>query len=144
MAAVSGLAMDENGRFYFKLDGSGAPLEVSIDIPLEEFMGLRFDGAPWSEGDDYSVRSGSTVLSIAAERLERSEAGVHTLSARFRSETTEIVFELIKGATAPAASPSGEGAAAFPAAAMIAIIAALAALGASVAIRRSRRGGMAG
>jgi hypothetical protein len=96
--AVSGLAVDANGRFYFALDGSDAPLELRIDIPFAEYESLAFDDAPWSAEDDYAVRSGSTVLTIAAERLERCAAGVHTLSARFRSETVEIVFALIKSA----------------------------------------------
>jgi hypothetical protein len=76
--AVSGLPTDGNGRFYFTLDGSGAPLELRIDIPLPEYDSLYFDGAPWSEAGDYAVREGSTILTITAERLERCEAGLHT------------------------------------------------------------------
>jgi hypothetical protein len=109
--AVSGLPADGNGRFYFTLDGSGAPLELRIDIPLPEYENLYFDGAPWSRGADYAVREGSTILTITAERLERCEAGLHTLSARFESETVDIVFELIKTAangTAPATAATGE------------------------------------
>ncbi|MDR1246236.1 MAG: leucine-rich repeat domain-containing protein [Clostridiales Family XIII bacterium] len=112
--AVSGLPIDGNGRFYFTLDGSGAPLELRIDIPFPEYENLYFDGAPWSLGGDYAVREGSTVLTITAERLERCEAGLHTLSARFESETVDIVFELIKTAAngtatdGSAASATGE------------------------------------
>jgi hypothetical protein len=109
--AVSGLPTDGNGRFYFTLDGSGAPLELRIDIPLAEYENLYFDGALWFRGGDYAVREGSTILTVTAERLERCEAGLHTLSARFESETVDIVFELIKTAangTGPAASATGE------------------------------------
>jgi hypothetical protein len=99
---VSGLAADENGS-YFALDGSGAPLEMRIDIPLEEFEALRFDGADWSLEEDYTVRSGSTILTVTAARLELCGAGKHTIQARFLSETVEIVFELRK--IAPAQDP---------------------------------------
>jgi hypothetical protein len=107
--AVSGLPTDGNGRFYFTLDGSGAPLELRIDIPLPEYENLYFDGALRSRGADYTVREGSTILTITAERLERCEAGLHTLSARFESETVDIVFELIKtAANGTAAGATGE------------------------------------
>ncbi|MDR0433753.1 MAG: leucine-rich repeat domain-containing protein, partial [Gracilibacteraceae bacterium] len=101
--AVSGLPVDENGRFYFALDGSGAPLELRIDIPLEEFGELYFDGALWAVGPDYAVRSGSTVLTVAAGRLERYEAGIHSFTARFAATTVEISFTLVKSAVPPAA-----------------------------------------
>jgi hypothetical protein len=104
---VSGLSADANGNFYFALDGSGTPLEVRIDILMEEFENLYFDGALWSAGNDYAVRSGSTILTVAADRLERYDAGIHTLSAHFLAETVEIAFELIKGGATPETTAMG-------------------------------------
>jgi hypothetical protein len=95
-ARVSGLPTDENGNLYFVLDGSGAPMELRIDIPLAEYEEFYFDGESWTQGEDYGVREGSTVLIVAADRLERYDAGLHTILARFLSETVEIVFELRK------------------------------------------------
>jgi hypothetical protein len=79
-------------------------------------------------------------LSIPAERLSRCEAGAHTLSARFRFETVEIAFALIKGAAeeeaAPAPLPASEESGAFPAPAMIGIFVALAGLGTAIFIKK--------
>jgi hypothetical protein len=142
--AVSGLPVNENGRFYFALDGSGAPFEIRIDIPLEEFENLYFDGALWSAGGDYALRSGSTVLTVTAERLERYDAGAHTLSAEFRSETVEIAFDLIKSAALPealpAVLPAGEKNN-VPAAAIAAgsLVVLLAACGAAMLNAKARR-----
>ncbi|MDR1246602.1 MAG: leucine-rich repeat protein [Clostridiales Family XIII bacterium] len=102
-ARAGGLPTDENGRFYFVLDGSGAPMELRIDIPLAEYEEFYFDGEPWRQGEDYGAREGSTVLTVAAARLERYDAGLHTILARFLSETVEIVFELRKPAPAQGA-----------------------------------------
>jgi hypothetical protein len=107
--AAYGLPMDENGRLYFNLDGSGTPMELRIDIPLEEYENLFFDNALWAVGEDYTLRSGSTVLTIGAGRLERVAAGLHTLRAEFTDETVEITFDLMKNA--PPASKTGAGAA---------------------------------
>jgi hypothetical protein len=98
---VGGLPIDESGRFYFDGDGA-APLEVRLDIPFEEFRGLSLDGQPLALGEEYTARSGSTVLTVAAERLKWVDAGMHTLSAVFASETVEIAFDLRK--TAPSAA----------------------------------------
>jgi hypothetical protein len=110
--AVSGLPAGADGTLYFAWDGS-APLELRIDIALAEFEGMDFDGEPWTLGTDYDVRSGSTVLTVGAARLETVEAGMHTLRARFTAETVEIPFELRKpvAATAnvPATGDSGTG-----------------------------------
>jgi hypothetical protein len=107
--------VDENGRFYFILDGSGTPFEVRIDLPLEAFQGLAFDGAPWAPAQ-YGVRSGSTVLTVAAARLAQYPAGLHTLTASFAEETVDIVFDLRKpeeeneAAPAPSAGTLGPSA----------------------------------
>jgi hypothetical protein len=95
-ARVSGLPADENGRLYFILDGSGTPMELRIDIPFTEYEEFYFDGELWTRGEDYSARTGSTVLTVVADRLARCDAGLHTIRARFLSETVEIVFELRK------------------------------------------------
>jgi hypothetical protein len=106
---VSGLTADESGRFYFVLDGGDQAMEIRIDLPLEEYEGLSFDGAPWVQELDYTVRSGSTILTVAAERLARYEAGTHTIEARFQSETVAVVFDLRK--PAPVTENRSEGSA---------------------------------
>jgi hypothetical protein len=142
-------AQEANERITFVLDGSGAPFELRIDIPLAEFRGLSFDGVPWEQGTDYTAREGSTILTIAAERLAGFAAGVHRISAVFENETVDIEFLLQKsesavadngtGATAPASAedtPAKSPGAGTIAAIALAVILILAA---AFAILRSRR-----
>ncbi|MDR1321928.1 MAG: leucine-rich repeat protein [Gracilibacteraceae bacterium] len=81
------------GEYEISYDGSG-PLEVRIDIPLEEFRELYCDEALWAPGADYAVRSGSTILTVPAERLAEMEGGRHVLSAVFAAQTVDIAFTL--------------------------------------------------
>jgi hypothetical protein len=130
---ISGLPVGENGRFYFALDGSGAPLQIRIDIPLAQYQNLSFDGSSWVRGLDYSVRSGSTILTVTAERLENYNTGLHTLRAYFQEQTVEIPFDLIK--TAPPLSAQTNT---VPIALITALALALAALVSAVVIVKTR------
>ena len=96
---VSGLSAADDGRYYFVLDGSGAPFEISIDIAFEEFRELYMNGIFWVSGIDYTVRSGSTIITVSAERLEHMSMGYHTISAVFLNETVDIIFDLVKPLT---------------------------------------------
>jgi hypothetical protein len=132
---ITGLATDGNGDFFFDYDGSG-PLEVRIDIPLEEFTDLYLDGELWARGTDYTVRSGSTILTIAAAQLEELSAGTHTLTASFRSQNVEISFTLNKTLT-PTGLSGAMTVPAFPAA-VAAVVLATGVLAAAVVIWRKR------
>ena len=103
-AMVSGLNVADDGRYYFVLDGSGAPFEFSIDIEFTEFIELYMSGMFWDSGSDYAVRSGSTIITISAERLARMSMGYHTISIVFLNETVEIIFDLVKPVTTEAAA----------------------------------------
>jgi hypothetical protein len=105
-----GLTREADGSLTYALDGSGAPFELRIDIAFTEFRGLSFDGVPWERGTDYKAREGSTILTIAAERLEGYATGIHTISAVFENETVEIEFLLQKSESAVAGTDNGNGA----------------------------------
>ena len=91
---VSGLTVGTDGSYYFDLDGSDKPLELVFDIPFEDFDGLYINGELWTPGVDYTVRSGSTIITISAARLAQLGEGSHTLCAIFAGEPVEIVFSL--------------------------------------------------
>lgn len=95
---VTGLPVGENGEFYFALDGSGAPFQVRIDIPFDEAEGVSFDGETFIPGVDCELTAGSTVVTVAAERLERYDAGTHTLLVAFKGGELPITFDLRKPA----------------------------------------------
>jgi hypothetical protein len=65
------------GGFVFYAIAASS-LELRIDSPFEEYRDLSFDGRPWTLDADYTACSGSTILTIAAGRLERVDTGIHT------------------------------------------------------------------
>jgi hypothetical protein len=126
------------GAYTIYYDGTG-PLEVRIDIPLEEYQAMYFDGALWTPGVDYQVRSGSTILTIPDARLEAVADGSHIIRAAFARQSLDIPFTLdradpingiapagVPGPAAPAIEPSlePESNAPFPLYAMLAVLAA--------------------
>jgi hypothetical protein len=103
----------ETELYTIHYDGTG-PFEVRIDILLEEFREMRFDGALWTSGADYEVRSGSTVLTIPESRLEKVAEGRHVISAVFENQTVEIAFTLNKTSVGSNGLNENEAEAAFP------------------------------
>jgi hypothetical protein len=104
--SISGLERGADGRYIFSYDGSGKPLEVRINTPLEDFNGLYFDGAAWELGSDYDARSGSTILTISANKLSGIESGLHTMRAQFATGPVIIEF-LLQKATAETSDAAG-------------------------------------
>jgi hypothetical protein len=90
--AVSGLNIGTGG-FVFDLDG-GDPMEIRFDFPFDDFDGLYINGELWIPGVDYTARSGSTIITVSAERLARLGAGSHTLTAVFAGVPVEVVLTL--------------------------------------------------
>jgi hypothetical protein len=132
---------EEASVYTVNYSGTG-PFEVRIDIPLEEYREMYLDGELWVRNVDYSVRSGSTVLTISEARLEAMEDGSHIIRADFVRRSVEIPFVLRKTASgegsialpAPIAAQSGE----FPGPAIIIAIAAAILSAAIVGVRRLR------
>jgi hypothetical protein len=92
-------------RLYtIRFDGAG-PFEVRIDIPLEEYQELYFDGELWIPGADYDARSGSTILTISEARLAKVADGSHAIRAVFSDQTVEIPFTLNRPASASSDNP---------------------------------------
>jgi hypothetical protein len=103
---LDGLPLDADGLHYFTLDGSGAPFEARIDIPLAEYESMSFDGELWALGTDYQIREGSTILVIPAARLVGLPYGRHEIAAGFTGgRTVTFAFDL-----RDAAGPAGVGA----------------------------------
>jgi hypothetical protein len=99
------------------------------------------------------VREGSTILTIAAERLEGFAAGIHRIGAVFENETVEVEFllQIQKNESAIASAEGGtvadapalaeDAPAKGPGAGTIAVIAlaVLLALAAAFMLLRARR-----
>jgi hypothetical protein len=98
---------DGTGAYAIDYDGAG-PFVVRIDIPMESFREMYFDGAIWAPGADYEVRSGSTILTIPEARLESVAEGSHRISAVFDDQTVDIDFILQKAVVNEALTPIAE------------------------------------
>ena len=101
--AITGPDGTPGGGFSFTLDGSGNPMEIGIDLPFEEFMGLYMNGQLMDHGTHYTARSGSTILSVSADYLDTHPEGDHMLTAEFHNDTVKIPFTLTKAQTPAAA-----------------------------------------
>jgi hypothetical protein len=88
-APDNGIAEDFSATY----SGFGA-FEARIDIPLDEFRELYLDGELWNFSEDYTVRSGSTILSVAEERMSKIGNGDHTFFAVFANQTVKIALTL--------------------------------------------------
>jgi hypothetical protein len=85
------------GEYTVNYDGTG-PFEVRIDIPMELFREMYFDGEIWARGEDYELRSGSTVITIPEARLAKVSEGSHTIRAVFEDRDVDVVFAVQRDA----------------------------------------------
>jgi hypothetical protein len=76
--------------------GSDQPLEVRVDIPLSEFGDASVDGSELTAGRDYTVRSGSTILTLLPAYLDTLSVGEHTLVMQFSSQSVTMKFTIGK------------------------------------------------
>ena len=91
--AVTGLPVDADGNLLFSLDGSGAPMVIRVDEPIETYRELFFDGVLFT---DCSIYEGSTILHFTAQTLETVDEGRHVLRVVFAEKVIEIPFILTK------------------------------------------------
>jgi hypothetical protein len=148
---VQGTAADGGytGGYTVYYDGTG-PLEIRIDIPIENYLDLYFDNERWVRDVDYAVRSGSTILTVSETRLSAVAEGSHIIRAEFLNASVDIPFTLDKAAAplsplpAPvpsvpaAAGPAGGDKPVIPM--ILAAIAALGAAAAALALKAFRSG----
>lgn len=73
--------------------GSGAELIVKADGNFEKFEAVKIDGAV-VDPQYYSVRSGSTIVSLKPEFLNTLSAGAHRLEIVFEDGSASTYFEI--------------------------------------------------
>lgn len=59
--------------------------DLIIDGPYQEFTRLLIDGVEQRKDVDYTVREGSTVITIRSQTFQRVGEGTHTIAAEFRA-----------------------------------------------------------
>ena len=81
---------------------------ASVGNSFGDYMLFRLDGQILTEGVDYTVESGSTVITIKAQTLQAAGEGEHTIAAEYRSgKDTEK--QLYRAAQNYTLQLSGEG-----------------------------------
>ncbi|MCL2054474.1 MAG: InlB B-repeat-containing protein [Oscillospiraceae bacterium] len=77
-----------SGHFQDQIDtfarGSGEALTLTIDIDFANFREVRRNGLRLTEGTHYTAKSGSTIITLLPEYLDKLEAGEHNLSVHFK------------------------------------------------------------
>ena len=101
-----------DGNEYEKESGEG--LVVKIDYPVSSFVSLKVDGRV-VDNSQYSLESGSTVITIHDAYLDTLSVGKHTLSATYDGGVAfGSTFEIVDGIPVPNTSGADGGNSAAP------------------------------
>lgn len=73
------------------------------DDSFEHFSGLQMDGGALTQGSDYLVRRGSTIITIKKDLLDRLGDGTHYVAALF--DNGDIIIPITKGELKAKPSP---------------------------------------
>ncbi len=73
----------QTGAGQSMTQGSQSIEKIKIAEDLDEFEGIWVDGMPLMENVDYTAISGSTIVALSPQFLERLAAGVHELEFRY-------------------------------------------------------------
>ena len=81
----------------------GVALTVTSTADYDKFVRVEMDGKELVKDKDYTVREGSTVVTLSAEYMSKLTAGSHTLSivSQNGTATANITIEAANPAPAP-------------------------------------------
>ena len=86
---------------------SDEPLVFVSDAEYEDFIRVEVDGVT-IHADRYTVKSGSTIVTLRQDYLHTLEAGQHTLSIVSRTGTATASFTIEEAETQPAETEAPE------------------------------------
>lgn len=100
-----------SGYTYALINGAnqtytGSALEFRFDAPAADFLALYIDGARVLSG--FTVRPGSTVITVSPEVLEKLANGEHTLTAVFAEKDATATFAVAKSDNNSGKGATGE------------------------------------
>ena len=70
-------------------------LEFTVDGAYSNFLRAEVDGKIINKGTDYTVKSGSTIITLTPEYLKTLDAGTHKLTAIYRDGSVTTSFKVI-------------------------------------------------
>ena len=79
---------NENGSFVFRANGS-----------LDKLLSVKVDGTVLTQGKDYTVKSGSTIVELKNDYLKTLGEGEHTLTIVYEDGQCETNFDVKAGNT---------------------------------------------
>lgn len=77
--------------------GDDGFLTITANGPVEKFTGIEVDGKA-VDAANYTVKSGSTIISLKPEYLNTLSVGKHTLTVIYTDGETSGEFEIVKNA----------------------------------------------
>ena len=86
---------------------AGSDLSVRSDADLDDFLGVKVDGAEL-DADSYEVASGSTVVTLKAAYLQTLAVGTHELEVVSKNGAAATTFTIKAKETVPEPTPEPE------------------------------------
>lgn len=77
--------------------GDDGSITITANGPVEKFTGIEVDGKA-VDAANYTVKSGSTIISLKPEYLNTLSVGKHTLTVIYTDGETSGEFEIVKNA----------------------------------------------
>lgn len=93
--------------------GTETGLTMTADGPMEKFTGLLVDGKTVPT-EDYTVVSGSTVVTLKPAYAEALEVGKHTLTVQYQDGSATGEFTVAEAASGQTNSSAGTGSTVVP------------------------------
>lgn len=110
LQVVSVTGVTGNGEYVWTKD-SGKDVEITVKLMNEDiaddsydrFSELQLDGEPLVPGEDFTVREGSTIITLKAAALQKLSVGKHTVEIFFDNGYVETDLTVKAAAAAPTA-----------------------------------------
>jgi len=89
-------------------EGTASGLSFTANGPISKFVSVEIDGKV-IDAKHYSVKSGSTVITLNASYLDTLSVGTHTVTVVYSDGETEGTFEISPKSAPPATPATGDG-----------------------------------
>ena len=88
-------------------EGTASGLSFTANGPISKFVSVEIDGKV-IDAKHYSVKSGSTVITLNASYLDTLSVGTHTVTVVYSDGETEGTFEISPKSAPPATPATGD------------------------------------
>ncbi|MBR6848905.1 MAG: hypothetical protein IKM88_01535, partial [Lachnospiraceae bacterium] len=121
-------------KYLVKVDGADSD---KYDTSYDHFEDLFVDGKQWTRGTDYTVKKGSTEVTMKAASLQKLSTGEHTVKLQYDNGSVETKITVKDAAAKSATDKPSTGDNSAPG--LWCLTAVLSAAGAALMLRPRRR-----